>query len=131
MKGLFPRGEADESNFSVTTMVIQSDELVFKNAWATGLKRNSGLCGENIARDLITSIHDDAIGMFVFADGLTVNFDRLKDALEGNLKPDRFIPMFGGTSANNRKMIRTICAVKHNMHSHVVCDRLFSSSAPF
>jgi hypothetical protein len=45
------------------------------------------ICGENIARDLITSIHDDTIGMFVFAGGLTVNFDRFKDALESNLKP--------------------------------------------
>ena len=43
---------------------------------AMGLKRNPGLCGENIAWDLITGIHDDTIGMFVFADGLTADFDR-------------------------------------------------------
>jgi hypothetical protein len=106
-EGIISPGEADESNFSVATMVIQSDELVFKNAYTTGLKQNSGLCGENIARDLITSINNETIGMFVFADGLTLNFDRFKDALEGSLKLDRFIPMFGGTSADNWEMIRT------------------------
>jgi hypothetical protein len=29
---------------------------------------------------LITSIHDDTIGMFVFLDGLTADFDQFKDA---------------------------------------------------
>ena len=87
VEGIISPGEADESNFFVATIFIQSDEPVFKNAWVTGLKRNSGLCGEHIARDLITGINDDTIGMFVFADGLTVDFDRFKDALEGNLKP--------------------------------------------
>jgi len=45
--------------------------------------------------------------MFVFADGLTLNFDRFKDALEGGLKLDRFLPMFGGVSADNWEMKRT------------------------
>lgn len=80
-QGIISPGEADESNYSVATMVIQSDELVFKNACATGLKKNSGLCGETIARDLIPCINDETIGLFVFADGLTINFDRFKDAL--------------------------------------------------
>jgi hypothetical protein len=106
-EGIISLGQADESNFSVATMVLQSDELVFKNAYATGLKLNSGLCGGKIARDLIASINDETIGMFVFADGLTFNFDRFKSALEGNLKLDRFIPMFGGASADNWEMKRT------------------------
>jgi hypothetical protein len=106
-EGIISLGEADESNFSVATMVIQSDELVFKNAYATSLKQNSGLCGEKIARDLITCINNETIGMFVFADGLTLNFDRFKNALEGNLKLDRFIPMFGGAAGDNWEMKRT------------------------
>ena len=48
-EGIISTGEADESNFSVATMVIQSDELVFRNACATGLKQDSGLCGKKIA----------------------------------------------------------------------------------
>ncbi len=106
-EGIIALGEADESNFSVATMVLQSDELVFKNACATDLKQNSGPCGKKIARDLMTGISDQTIGMFVFADGLTLNFDRFKDALEGNLKLDRFLPMFGGVSADNWEMKRT------------------------
>ena len=106
-EGIISTGEADESNFSVATMVIQSDELVFRNACATGLKQDSGLCGKKIAQDLITGVNDETIGIFVFADGLTVNFDRFKDALEGHLEIDRFIPMFGGTSGDNWEMKRT------------------------
>jgi hypothetical protein len=106
-EGIISQGEADESNFSVATMVIQSDELAFRNACATDLKHDSGLCGEKIGRDLNTAITGDTIGMFVFADGLTFNFDRFRSALEENLKLDRFIPMFGGTSADNWEMKRT------------------------
>jgi hypothetical protein len=106
-EGIISPGQADESNFSVATMVIESDELVFSNAYATGLKQNSGLCGEKIARDLIGSVRDETIGMFVFADGLTINFDRFKEALEGTLALNRFIPMFGGLSADNWELKRT------------------------
>jgi hypothetical protein len=106
-EGIISLGEADESNFSVATMVIQSDELVFKNAHATGLKRNPSLCGEKIAHALSACINKETIGMFVFVDGLTVNFDSFKAALEDNLKLDRFIPMFGGLSADNWEMKRT------------------------
>jgi hypothetical protein len=106
-EGIISIGQADESNFSVATMVIQSDDLVFNNVDARGLKLNSGLCGEKIARDLIPFMNDETMGLFVFADGLTVNFDRFRDALEGTLKLDRFIPMFGGLSADNWEMKRT------------------------
>ena len=106
-EGIISLGEADESNFSVATMVIQSDELVFRNAYSTGLKHNSGLCGEKIARKLLTVVNDETIGVFVFADGLTLNFDQFKNAFEGNLKLDRFLPMFGGLSADNWEMKQT------------------------
>jgi hypothetical protein len=106
-EGIISIGDADESNFAVATMLIESDELVFHNACAEGLKENSGLCGEKIARELSTRINNEAIGMFAFADGLTLNFDQFKNALEGNLKIDRFIPMFGGTSGDNWEMKRT------------------------
>ena len=106
-EGIISQGDADESNFSVATMVIQSDELVFKNAYATGLKQDSGLCGEKIGREMTSCVNDETIGMFVFADGLTFNFDRFRSALEKNLKLDRFVPMFGGASADNWEMKRT------------------------
>jgi len=117
-EGIISQGDADESNFSVATMVIQSDELAFHNAYATGLKQNSGLCGENIARDLISRVSDDTMGLFVFADGLTFNFDGFRSALEKNLKLDRFIPMFGGASADNWEMKRTY----QYFNNHVLSD---------
>jgi hypothetical protein len=128
-EGIISPGQADESNFSVATMVIESDELAFKNAYATGLKQNSALCGEKIARDLIDCVHDETIGMFVFTDGLTVNFDRFKHALEGNLKLDRFIPMFGGLSADNWEMKRTYQYCNDRVLSDGAVCTLFSGKA--
>jgi hypothetical protein len=33
------------------------------------------------------------VGLFVFPDGTTVNFDHLFAGLEGNLPSDRFLPI--------------------------------------
>ncbi len=128
-EGIISIGQADESNFSVATMVIQSDELFFKNADARGLNQNSALCGEKIARDLIPHISNEAIGLFVFADGLTLNFDRFRDALEGNLKVDRFIPMFGGSAADNWEMKRTYQYCNNRVFSDGAVCTLMSGKA--
>jgi hypothetical protein len=128
-EGIISLGEADESNFSVATMAIQSDELVFKNSYTTGLKQDSGLCGEKIALDLRVGINNETIGLFVFADGLTVNFDRLRDALEDNLNLDRFIPMFGGASADNWEMKQTYQYCNSQVLSDGVVCTLMSGKA--
>ncbi len=128
-EGIISTGDADESNFALATMLIESDELIFNNACAEGLKENSGLCGEKIARELGTRINDETIGMLAFADGLTLNFDQFKKALEGNLKLDRFIPMFGGTSGDNWEMKQTYQYFNNRVLSNGAVCTLMSGKA--
>ncbi len=100
-EGVITIGEADESNFSVAVMVIQSDEMRFGHGIATGLKDDPTQVGCAIGADIHQQMQPDAKAMFLFADGLTFNFDRFMSGLNDRLKLDRPLPIFGGVAADN------------------------------
>jgi hypothetical protein len=93
--------DADESNFSIVVTVISSDELHWTNGIATGLEDDPRAVGKRVAQDLLPHLSDDTIGLFVFPDGLTENFDHFIAGLEGNLPSERFLPLWGGGAGNN------------------------------
>ena len=106
-EGIIASAEADESNFSVAVMTISSDELRFASAVATGLKQDSEGAGRRIAHALRSTTRDDALGVVMLADGLTLNFDRFVKGFEEAPGIGRTVPLFGGTSADNWEMKRT------------------------
>src|ERR687894_2859848 len=69
-EGTISGDDADESNFSVVVMAISSDELRWINGIATGLSADPRAVGQQIAKEL-PNLSADAIGLFVFPDGLT------------------------------------------------------------
>src|ERR671917_2221675 len=95
-EGTISGDEADESNFSVIVMAISSEELRWTNGLARGLSTDSLAAGQQVAQGLSSDLGADAVGLFVFPDGTTVNFDHLFAGLEGNLPSDRFLPIWGG-----------------------------------
>src|ERR671910_1767700 len=88
--------DADESNFSVVVTVISSDELHWTNGIATGLEDDPPAVGKQVAEELLPHLSADTIGLFVFPDGLTENFDHFIAGLEENLPNDQFLPLWGG-----------------------------------
>ncbi len=100
-EGVITTGEANESNFSVAVMVIQSDEMRFEHGIATGLKDDSTQVGCTIGADIHQQMQPDAKAMLLFADGLTFNFDRFMNGLDDHLKLDRPLPVFGGVAGDN------------------------------
>jgi hypothetical protein len=88
--------DADESNFSVVVAVISSDELQWHNGLATGLSAEPRAVGQQVAQELLPYLSSDTIGLFVFPDGLTENFDHFFVGLEENLPNDQFLPLWGG-----------------------------------
>jgi len=100
-EGTISGNEADESNFSVVVMTIASDELRWRHGVATGLGADSRAAGKLIAQTLRTDLSSDAVGLFVFPDGLTVNFAYLVAGLEAHLSTDRFLPLWGGAAGDN------------------------------
>ncbi len=108
-EGVIAAREADESNFSVAVMVIQSDEMRFEHGAVTGLKDNPSQVGSTIGAAVHHQQQPDAKALFLLADGLTFNFDRVMNSLEKHLNQP--LPIFGGAAADN-------CAFKQTYQYH-------------
>src|SRR5919202_2657371 len=106
-EGTISGDEADESNFSVVVMAISSDELRWRNGLARGLSTDSRAAGQQVAQSLSSEVGADAVGLFVFPDGTTVNFDDFFAGLEGDLSGERFLPFWGGGHGDNLALVRT------------------------
>src|ERR687897_1860162 len=70
-EGTINGDDADESNFSVVVTAISSDELRWTNGIVPGLEDDPRAVGKQVAQDLLPNLSQDAIGLFVFPDGLT------------------------------------------------------------
>jgi hypothetical protein len=106
-EGVIAGGEADESNFAVGVMAIRSDRLRFSHGMVTGLKEDPAQAGRAIAEAIQPEVSSDTLALFLFPDGITLNFDRLLAGLEGQLKLDHLLPLVGGTAGDNLMMTRT------------------------
>ena len=106
-EGTIGGNDADESNYSVVVMAISSDELRWRNGLARGLSTDSRAAGQLISQSVSSDLGADAVGLFVFPDGTTVNFDHFFAGLEGNLPSDRFLPIWGGGAGDNLALVQT------------------------
>jgi len=106
-EGTINGDDADESNFSVVVMAISSEELRWRNGLATGLGADSRAAGQVIAQSISSDLPADTVGLFVFPDGTTVNFNEFFAGLEENLSSDRFLPIWGGGASDNFALVQT------------------------
>jgi hypothetical protein len=120
---------ADESNFSVVVMVISSEELWWTNGLARGLSADSLTAGQRVAQNLSSDLGADALGLFVFPDGTTVNFDEFFAGLEGDLPSDRFLPLWGGGAGDNLALVQTYQYCDDEIASDGVAYALLSGEA--
>ncbi len=125
-QGIIVQNEADESNFSIAVMVIQSDEMRFTNRYAVGLKENPIEVGKTIASKLQSDLGADTQAMFLFTDGMTVNFDRLKAGIESGFS--RSIPILGGAAGSDTEMRETFQYCDDQVFSDGVVATLISGN---
>jgi hypothetical protein len=85
----------------VLVTAISSDDLQWTNGLAAGLEADPRAVGQRIAKDLLSRLSADTIGMFIFPDGLTYDIDHFFAGLEGDLPSERFLPIWGGGAGNN------------------------------
>src|ERR671915_1836375 len=102
--GTIDGDDADESNFSVVVTAISSDELRWHNGLAAGLEADPRAVGQQLAKELLPNLSADAIGLFVFPDGLTDYLEPFFAGLEENLPSDRFLPLWGGGGGKNHRV---------------------------
>jgi hypothetical protein len=100
-EGTINGDDADESNFSVVVTAISSEELQWTNGIVPGLEDDPRAVGKQVAQDLLPNLSADAIGLFVFPDGLTDYLEPFFAGLKENLPSDRFLPLWGGGAGNN------------------------------
>ncbi|MEO1620587.1 MAG: FIST N-terminal domain-containing protein [Cyanobacteria bacterium J06632_3] len=106
-EGIITNGVADESNFSVAVMVIKSDEMTFQRGFSLGLSQDPLQVGQSVGDALEAHIHPDNQALFVFADGLTFNFDKFLEGLTSQVELNQSLPIFGGASADNWELSKT------------------------
>src|SRR5918992_2723629 len=128
-EGTISGDNADESNFSVVVMAISSEELRWTNGLARGLGADPHAAGQRVARSLSSNLGADALGLFVFPDGTTVNFDEFFAGLEGDLPSDRFLPIWGGGAGDNLAMRQTYQYCDDEVVSDGVAYALLSGEA--
>jgi hypothetical protein len=128
-EGTIGGDDADESNFSVVVTAISSDELRWRNGLATGLSADSRATGQRVAQSLSSDLSADAVGLFIFPDGTTVNFDHFFAGLEGNLSSDQFLPLWGGGAGDNLALVQTYQYCDDEIVSDGVAYALLSGEA--
>ncbi len=116
-QGVIVQGEADESSFAVSVMVIQSDELRFTNHCVQHQSQSFEQVGINLGQQIATTMSadrwvqgddDDAIALLLFTDGLTLNFDRLAAGLQSALPLlTTPLPILGGAAGSDAEMQTT------------------------
>jgi hypothetical protein len=128
-EGTIARGVVDESNFSVVVMTIRSDELRFYNGMGSGLKADSAGAGRSLGSAIRPELNSDTLALFLFPDGLTVNFDSFLAGLEDQLDLDSLLPLLGGTSGDNLQMKRTYQYCNDEVVSDGIAWALLSGQA--
>src|SRR5829696_2156257 len=128
-EGTISADEADESNFSVVVMAISSDELRWSNGLETGLSADSRAVGKQVAHTLSPDISADAVGLFVFPDGLTANVDHFLAGLEGNLPGEQFLPIWGGCPIGDFSLVQCYQYCDDEVVSDGVAYALLSGEA--
>lgn len=102
--GIIAQKQRQDSNHAVAVMVWQSDTLHFRAVGATRAQDDSLAGGRAVLRAM-GALPSDTRGVFVFADGVSTNFDALRREFEGMLPQG--VPMFGGMAADGGRMART------------------------
>ncbi|MDQ3862501.1 MAG: FIST C-terminal domain-containing protein [Actinomycetota bacterium] len=128
-EGTIGGNDADESNYSVVVMAISSEELRWTNGLATGLSTDSRAAGQLISQSVSSDLSADAVGLFVFPDGTTVNFDEFFAGLDGELPSDRFLPIWGGGAGDNLALVQTYQYCDDEVVSDGVAYALLSGKA--
>lgn len=106
-EGIITGDETNESNFSIVVMTIKSDKVNFQHGHAIGLSKDSHKVGVDIAETLQSYISEDALSLFLFPDGITVNYDALEAGLTDGLTLRNHLPLVGGAAGDNWKFDQT------------------------
>jgi hypothetical protein len=105
-EGIISGSRSDETDYSVGVLALRSDRLKFETILVHGYAEDSAAAGREIARRVRQSARGDAIGLFLFPDGLVGNCSQLLASLDEAL--DHGIPVVGGAAGDALQFQRTV-----------------------
>jgi len=91
----------NESPFSLSVMIIQSDELTFDVTRVTNVKAGCEAAGKKLGENIKPFITDKTMSIWIFPDHLSMNYDAFLTSFEKSITAKHHIPIFGGGSADN------------------------------
>jgi hypothetical protein len=106
-EGVIVQDGCDESNFALAVLLFRSDEIRFHAGLSPGPQAEAEQLGATVARQVSAAAGADARALFLFPDGLTVDFDGLRQGLEDGLQLEPALPIFGGTAGDNWSWVQT------------------------
>ena len=125
-EGIISQAGSNEDTFAVMATVIESDTLRFQIASSEGLSQDSAVVGRSIGTELARGLAEDNLAVMVFADGLTLNFDRFAHGLADSLQAPRFLPLLGGTAGDSWEFKKTFQYVNDRVLSDAAVCALWS-----
>jgi len=125
-EGVITNAISIEEPYALLVGLIEAPDMRFSLAAAEGLKSGSDRAGAELGRAFKSHLADDTVGIFVFADGLTINFDRFKEGIERELGAKRHIPLLGGTAGDHWEFERTYQYIDDRVLSDGVSGFLLS-----
>lgn len=99
-EGVISRDGVNESNHGVHVALFFGDDVTFELAHARGLSDDAERVGRELAGAMSARAHD-AVAMFMWCDGLTINYDALTRGLYADASFPSALPIFGGTAGDN------------------------------
>lgn len=106
-EGIITRDAFPETNFGVCVMVVSSDRIRFEGACVKGIEGCAADAGQRLGSALNPLLAPDTRACFLFADGLSFNFDPFLAAFQKALGLKEPLPIFGGLAADNWALQKT------------------------
>ena len=99
--GIISIGVADESNFGLVVMLLQSDEIRIHHGVVRDASVSATAAGQRVGEEVRSHLSDDTAILFLFADGIGFNFDEFSRGLGTLSVQERSIPIIGGAAGDN------------------------------
>lgn len=127
-EGIITQGESDESNFTVSVMAVQSDEIRFSHAMAENTTGSHLDTGKSVAEQLQAQAGEGTIGMILLAEGLHFNYDLFRQGFAQVFPEGDKVLLFGGMAADNWAMKETFQYFDGQLHTNAVIGILMTGS---
>ncbi len=103
-EGVIANGVADEDNFALVIMAIKSDQIEFTCGLTSNLKKAPYEAGQNIGHNALNQKSSSRdLALFLYPDGINVNWDALKAGIQDAQENGGNIPIFGAAAGDNWK----------------------------